>query len=81
MNDGAQTSRSAIPAACRREPYMPEVELRGELAAGVVFWAYVEGDRLPPYGDRSPRRRRAISTRVWTPYFSKIRPTYVLTVW
>jgi hypothetical protein len=46
VNDGAQAYRGVIPAACWHEPYMPESELRGELAAGVAFWAQVEGDQL-----------------------------------
>lgn len=45
VNDGAQAYRGVIPAACWHEPYMPEAELRAELAAGVAFWAYVEGDQ------------------------------------
>lgn len=44
INDAAQAYRGVIPADRWHEPYMPEDELRGELAAGVVFWgAEVDG--------------------------------------
>lgn len=46
INDGAQAYRGAIPADCWKEPYMPEQELRHELAGGVVFWGFEENGDL-----------------------------------
>lgn len=46
VNDAAQVYRDAIPADCWKEPYMPEQELRHELASGVVFWGYEENGEL-----------------------------------
>jgi len=46
INDGAEAYRGKIPADCWNEPYMPAAELEGELAAGVVFWAYVQDQEI-----------------------------------
>ena len=46
INDAAQAYRGVIPADRWHEPYMPEDELRGEIAAGVVFWGVEQGGRL-----------------------------------
>ena len=46
INDAAQAYRSVIPADCWNDPYMPEQELRHEIADGVVFWGYEEGGEL-----------------------------------
>jgi len=46
VNDAAEAYRGVIPADRWHEPYMPEGELRGELAAGVLFWGAVAGGRL-----------------------------------
>ncbi|MGH8864161.1 MAG: GNAT family N-acetyltransferase, partial [Burkholderiales bacterium] len=46
INDAAQAYRDAIPDDCWNEPYMPEQELRHELASGVVFWGYEENNEL-----------------------------------
>jgi N-acetylglutamate synthase-like GNAT family acetyltransferase len=46
VNDAAQAYRGHIPADRWHEPYMPEAELRHELAAGVVFWGWEEGGKL-----------------------------------
>jgi len=44
INDGAEAYRGIIPANCWKEPYMPEAELRKEIADGVIFWcAEVDG--------------------------------------
>ncbi len=37
INDAARAYRGHVPDDCLREPYMPEAELRGEIAAGVRF--------------------------------------------
>ena len=37
VNDAAQAYRGAISADCWKDPYMPEQELRHELASGVAF--------------------------------------------
>lgn len=46
INDAAQAYRGVIPADRWHDPYMPEDELRGEIAAGVVFWGAEAGGRL-----------------------------------
>ena len=38
VNDAAVAYRGVIPADRWHEPYMPESELRAEIAAGVPFW-------------------------------------------
>jgi len=38
INDAAVAYRGVIPPDCWHEPYMPESELRAEIAAGVEFW-------------------------------------------
>ena len=38
INDAAVAYRGVIPPDRWREPYMPESELRAEIAAGVEFW-------------------------------------------
>jgi len=38
INDAAVAYRGVIPADRWHEPYMPEAELREEIAAGVEFW-------------------------------------------
>jgi GNAT superfamily N-acetyltransferase len=38
VNAAAVAYRGVIPADRWHEPYMPEAELRGEIAAGVEFW-------------------------------------------
>jgi N-acetylglutamate synthase-like GNAT family acetyltransferase len=46
VNDAAQAYRGAIPADRWKDPYMPEQELRHEIANGVVFWGYEEDHEL-----------------------------------
>ena len=46
INDAAQAYRGVIPADRWHEPYMPEAELRAEIAAGVVFWGAEREGRL-----------------------------------
>lgn len=46
VNDAAQAYRGAIPADCWKDPYMPEAELRHEIANGVAFWGCEENDEL-----------------------------------
>jgi GNAT superfamily N-acetyltransferase len=43
INQAAQKYKGVIPADCWQEPYMPEEELRAEIAAGVDFAGY-EGE-------------------------------------
>jgi len=51
INQAALAYKGVIPADCWQEPYMPEEELRVEIAAGVNFWAYeVEGRLLGVMG-------------------------------
>ncbi len=46
VNDAARAYRGVIPADCWTEPYMPEDELRHEIAEGVAFWGYEEDGAL-----------------------------------
>jgi N-acetylglutamate synthase-like GNAT family acetyltransferase len=46
INDAAQAYRGVIPADRWHDPYMPEAELRGEIAAGVVFWGFERAGQL-----------------------------------
>jgi GNAT superfamily N-acetyltransferase len=46
INDGAEAYRGKIPGDRWNEPYMPAAELEDELAAGVVFWAYVQDQEI-----------------------------------
>ncbi len=46
VNEAARAYDGAIPADRYHEPYMPAEELRGEIDAGVVFWAWEEGGTL-----------------------------------
>lgn len=46
INDAARKYRGAIAADRWKEPYMPEAELREEIAAGVKFWARLDGERV-----------------------------------
>jgi GNAT superfamily N-acetyltransferase len=40
VNAAAEAYRGVIPADRWHEPYMPALELAGEIAAGVAFWGY-----------------------------------------
>ncbi len=42
INDGARAYDGVIPADRYHEPYMPAEALRGEIEAGVEFWAWEE---------------------------------------
>ena len=44
VNAAAERYRGAIPADRWHEPYMPREELDGEIAAGVAFSGYEDGD-------------------------------------
>jgi GNAT superfamily N-acetyltransferase len=46
INEAAEKYRGVIPADCWHEPYMPEAELRSEIAAGVRFWCAEEDGRI-----------------------------------
>lgn len=46
VNAAAEAYRGVIPADRWHEPYMPEAELREEIAAGVEFWGLETGDGL-----------------------------------
>ena len=46
VNDAAVAYRGVIPADRWHEPYMPEAELRQEIAAGVEFWGLETDDGL-----------------------------------
>jgi GNAT superfamily N-acetyltransferase len=46
INAAAEAYRSVIPADRWHEPYMPAQELDAEIADGVSFWGYQDGERL-----------------------------------
>lgn len=46
VNDAAEAYRGIIPPDRWHEPYMPEDELRHEVADGVVFWGYRADEQL-----------------------------------
>ena len=46
VSSAAEAYKGVIPQDRWKEPYMPPVELREEMAAGVTFWGYEEGDEL-----------------------------------
>jgi len=46
INTAALVYKGVIPDDCWKEPYMPEEELRDEIAQGVAFWGYEEAGRL-----------------------------------
>ncbi len=46
VNEAARAYNGAIPADRYHEPYMPAEELRGEIDAHVVFWAWEEDGAL-----------------------------------
>ena len=46
INQAALAYKGVIPADCWHEPYMPDAELRAEIAMGVNFWAYEDEGRL-----------------------------------
>jgi GNAT superfamily N-acetyltransferase len=51
VNAAAAAYRGVIPADWWHEPYMPEAELRRELAAGVAFWGCeVDGELVGVMG-------------------------------
>lgn len=46
INDSSLAYKGIIPPDCWKEPYMPEDELRREIADGVMFWGYEEDGAL-----------------------------------
>jgi N-acetylglutamate synthase-like GNAT family acetyltransferase len=46
INDAAQAYKGIIPADRWHEPYMPQSELEEQIADGVRFTCYLEGDEL-----------------------------------
>jgi GNAT superfamily N-acetyltransferase len=44
INDAASAYRGIIPADRWHEPYMSEKELSQQIADGIQFWKYTEGD-------------------------------------
>jgi GNAT superfamily N-acetyltransferase len=44
VNEAAEAYRGVIPADRWHEPYMPLQDLDREIAAGVRFWGYEDGD-------------------------------------
>jgi GNAT superfamily N-acetyltransferase len=70
INDGAQAYRGVIPPDRWHEPYMPEDELRREMAAGVAFWGHEAAGELVGVMGIQPVRDVTL-----------IRHAYVRTAW
>jgi GNAT superfamily N-acetyltransferase len=50
VNAAAEAYRGVIPADRWHDPYMPAAELDEEIAAGVEFWGYEDGELLGVMG-------------------------------
>jgi GNAT superfamily N-acetyltransferase len=50
VNAAAERYRGAIPPDCWHDPYMPRDELDREIAAGVEFWGYDDGNLVGVMG-------------------------------
>jgi GNAT superfamily N-acetyltransferase len=46
INDASIAYKGIIPDDRWHEPYMPEDELKNQIADGVEFWGYKQGDKL-----------------------------------
>ena len=46
INDAARAYEGVIPADRWHEPYMSREELQSEIASGVAFWGFYEGDEI-----------------------------------
>ena len=55
VNAAAEAYRGVIPADRWHEPYMPADELDAEIAAGVAFWGYEDGELLGIMGIQAVR--------------------------
>jgi GNAT superfamily N-acetyltransferase len=55
VNAAAEAYRGVIPADRWHEPYMPRAELDAEIAAGVEFWGYEDGELLGVMGIQQVR--------------------------
>jgi len=55
INDAARAYKGVIPDDRWHEPYMSREELAQEIAAGVVFWGYEEGELIGVMGIQDVR--------------------------
>jgi N-acetylglutamate synthase-like GNAT family acetyltransferase len=46
INDAAAAYKNVIPADCWHEPYMPEEELKLQIAQGVEFWCWKQDEKI-----------------------------------
>lgn len=46
INDAAMAYKGVIPPDCWHEPYMTKEELKAQIAEGVAFSCYVDGDEI-----------------------------------
>lgn len=46
INDASIAYKGVIPDDRWQEPYMPELQLKSQIAEGVEFWGYKDGERL-----------------------------------
>lgn len=96
VNDAAQAYRDTIPADRWKDPYMPREELRHEMDAGVVFWAYAEdGEVLGVMGVqdlgevtlirhayvRTNQRRKGLGGRLLQAHLEKISTPTLIGTW
>ena len=50
VNAAAERYRGAIPPDCWHDPYMSRADLDGEIAGGVEFWGYDDGNLVAVMG-------------------------------
>jgi GNAT superfamily N-acetyltransferase len=96
INQAAQAYKGVIPPDCWQEPYMPEEELRAEIAAGIDFWSYeAEGRLLGVMGRQDLRKvtlirhayvdpgaqRRGVGSRLLTHLLNAIPAPVLVGTW
>ncbi|MBI4539128.1 MAG: GNAT family N-acetyltransferase [Gemmatimonadetes bacterium] len=96
INDAACAYRPVIPADRWKEPYMPEEELRDEIADGVAFWGWYENNGLVAVMGiqhvrdvtlirhayvRTDRQRRGIGSRLLERLRSQTRRPVLIGTW
>ena len=96
INDAAAAYRGVIPEDCWHDPYMPETDLREEIAAGVDFWGSErEGELLgvmgmQPVGDVTlirhayvvdACRRRGVGTSLLGYLTNRVRTPLLIGTW
>jgi GNAT superfamily N-acetyltransferase len=96
INRAALAYKGVIPPDCWQEPYMPEEELRAEMAAGVDFWSYEAQGRLWGVMGRQDlgevtlirhayvdpgAQRRGVGSRLFVPLLNAIPAPVLVGTW